>query len=198
MIELGDEDRAEIESWLRGEFDPEATGVLAGRRLGVVLCDLAGRDPARLARAAERLGEFAREPLVLRPRAELEARPSRQWPRLFFLPFDCRGRLLKRIGTLGSPAVSPRRPEPGDVASEGATRRLLMPVAEMRLGPGLAPEELGPGQAVPRYWPGPVPARLRRPMNAVRLALYPSQTTSESREPTPLAQVELPVAAAVR
>jgi hypothetical protein len=189
VAELDPADRAEIEAWLDEELDPDTVERVSGERLAVAICDLAGRDPQRLARQVERLTEHGSKPLLLRPGAAMEARPNRSYPRLLLLPFDAYGALLpvvaQLVGTIG-----------GDLAPGAATARLYMTVGLSAGGDSVAGE--GAVRQVPRWWPRPVPRSLRRRMDAVRLAVYPSKTTSEARELTALTQVELPRAATVR
>lgn len=184
MLELSQDARLGLETWLRGELDRTAISVCSGLDLGVVLATSASR----------RLETF--EPLIdamaaLKPDATsvalgpaLASLPNRHRPRVFLLPARCfgfnggLGALIDRVaGATG--------------AAWGTVRQSHIVAGRVRVRGEVS-------ERSPVRTPGPLPRALRGPFDAVRLGLYCSTIKSEGRDFSPLARVELPEMAAVR
>lgn len=173
-LELGGEDRRAIERWLNGAFDPDSITVAEGSELVVRVAALAGRRPQALRDLARGLAGLEPLPVGVEFEPAVRAVPSRQRPNLYVLPARCHG-LAEALNGLAACAVRAAQASPYLVVGRARS-----------------------GLQAPGRRPPDVPESLRGPIGAVRLGLYCSQITPERNRLDPLAQVKLPMAAAVR
>lgn len=182
-LQLVEDQRDELELWLREAFaQAGAAGVrvAGGPQLTLHVATLAGRRRQLLQPLVEGLEDLVPGSVRVEFAGALRVLPSQQRPYLYVLSARCRGLvpILRKLAPHMLVASGPVRPG--------------------RVLPYLPVGWVKPAAQPPRQWPPPLPRRLRGPVDAVRLGLYCSQITPESYRLDPLAQVELPVAAAVR
>lgn len=180
-LDLPDVVRAGVEEWGESELTDPALRKVAGSALHVTLNFLGALGPEDLRVAAGIVYETAPAPTPIR----LDAAP---------VGLPGRGR-EKRVFALGceSPAAIALQ---GNIQHRLVAARILEP--EREFWPHLTVARVRPAAEGGRRRgkvirpPGPLPAALREPFDAVRITLYRSKIKSAGPEYTPLAQVELP------
>lgn len=182
VLEPAEQAAERLGEWLGDELDTSALRLRGVRERGVVVAVAATSEAKRIAPLVDALDELKPAPVSIRLGARLEFYPSRESACTVVLPADCSG-----IGAMAS-GLAALIPPPGSGLGLAQWVRPHMVVAESPEG----------RLRVPVRRVGALPSYIRGPIDAVRLGLYCAQITAQGKRIFQLAQIELPVEAAVR